>query len=123
MYYLFYSGPQWTSCIIAFGSTFALHFQIANAILSFRQVYAFSGSFANTHSTLRKIRSNQTKLCFVMVLVLAKFINSSLNFLPRLQVIRFVLISQNSRSLFRRYFGVPLRFSLQKIQKNKRGNN
>ena len=92
MYYLFYGGPQWTSCIIAFGSTFALHFQIANAILSFRQVIAFSGSFANTHSTLRKIRSNQTKLCFVMVLVLAKFINSSLNFLPRLQVIRFVLL-------------------------------
>ena len=38
------------------------------AILSFRQIFAFSG-FALL--TLRKIRSNQTKQRFVMVLVLA----------------------------------------------------
>ena len=37
--------------IIAFGSTFTLHFQIAFAILSFRQVIAFSSFGRCPHST------------------------------------------------------------------------
>ena len=45
------------SWIIAFGLTFTLHFQKADAFLSFRQVCASSGSLASARFTLRKIRS------------------------------------------------------------------